>query len=97
MTTKPKFGFGHDKCVTCKKVATKQKAPLTYAFGDVVLLEGKEGVVTDITITSDGVEYAVDGSAWFQYDDLEFVKRATKKTITASRKLLEEELEGEEL
>lgn len=67
---------------------------VSFAIGDVVeftaayikkhkfvsLRSGKR-LVTDISIRDTDVAYAVDGNAWFESNELQFVGQATKQTL----------------
>jgi len=67
----------------------EEKKPVMYAYGDVVkLLSGRiilgnnMQVITDRSIDDEGyVSYGVNGYAWFDFDELEFVRRADQESI----------------
>ena len=67
-------------------------APLSYAIGDVVTLNGKKGcIVTKADFNQGVVEYAVDLNAWFEYSELTFEHRATAETLAKIQKMIDDE------
>lgn len=55
--------------------------PLIYAPGTTVILNGAECVVTSVSLTTGHVTYAVDGCAWYEYEQLTFVAHPTPESI----------------
>jgi len=64
--------------------------PLSFAIGDIVLYEGKENVIFAIQ-DSFPITYGINGSCWYDYEDLTFVKRATKTSLKQAKKWQTEE------
>ena len=64
--------------------------PLTYAIGDVVVCEHqlkyqrdkKEQIITGVSEEGGDVEYSVNGCSWYLHEDMEFVRRADKKSLS---------------
>ena len=99
--TKLAFGWGHDKCNHCKikkqpskrgvPVISGTEKPLTYAFGDIVKIikTGEKGIINAAKYDYNPTLYCVNGPTFYLYEDLEFVKRATKKSLAVAFKNLQ--------
>lgn len=65
-----------------------RKIPLIYNYGDTVRVIsdryfGKQGLIEAISPgqTPEDYSYGVDGVAWFEHGDLEFISLATRESI----------------
>lgn len=77
------------------------EVPVSYAIGDVVSLKqdmtNTKKLITDIIMPAN--DYAVNGTAWFDFEELTFVSRATEKSLAQAIKITsyeEEEEDGED-
>jgi hypothetical protein len=83
--------------------------PVSFAIGDVVTFSHpylrqdpdrsqEQMVITDSELTESGaVHYGVDGEAWFNFEDLELVERATEESLAKALEMGDDyETDGED-
>ena len=78
---------------------------VSFAIGDVVQFTsvgrfnkdklGTKGIVTDSSVSSGVLQYAVDGNAWIDKDHLALVHRATEETLAKVFQMQQDEEDGE--
>lgn len=78
---------------------------VSFAIGDVVQFTnvgrfnkhklGTKGIVTDSSVSSGVLQYAVDGNAWIDKDHLALVHRATEETLAQVFQMAKDEEDGD--